>query len=167
MIFVLGLDNHHKSLGGEKMKKLLLLWPFFALIAGTAFTSTPLCSGSGCNGLDPHTTRCDLQAITWEHRSISNGLVELRFSMSCNTLWGRTTNSTGWHYAQSTLAYWVWWEGANTYLYYRNTPAEIGPGSVVYTAQYYDPVPESAWNACGNLSTSHITYPVLYGCTSH
>lgn len=146
---------------------LLVLISFLAITAGMAFTVSASCSGSGCNGLDPHTTHCDQQAVKWEYQYISNGLVELRFSMSCNTLWGRTTNQNGWHYTQSTLAYWMWWEGYNTYLYYRNSPAKIGPGDVVYTAQYYDPIPESAWNACGNLSNYYISSPVLYPCTSH
>ncbi len=143
------------------------LWLFVFLIAGTAFAPAPLCSGSGCNGLDPHTTQCDQQATTWEYRYISNGKIELRFSMSCNTLWGRTRNSSGRHYAQSTLAYWMWWEGANTYLYYRNSPGKIGPGQVVYTAQYYDPVPEPSWNACGRLTSYYVSYPALSPCTSH
>lgn len=127
--------------------------------------SLATCSGPSCNGLNPHTTGCDEVASTWEAISIANGRVELRFSWICDTLWARTRNLSGWHYAQSTLAYYAFWEGYNYAWYYTNSPAKIGPGSSVYTRMRYDPVPDPYWNACGRLTSFYIGYPVLSPCT--
>lgn len=123
------------------------------------------CYGTGCNGLYPHTTGCDDQVITWESRQISNGRLELRFSLVCHTVWARTRNLAGWHYAQSTLAYYAFWEGYNYAWYYTNSPAKISPGYNVFTRMRYDPYPDPYWNACGGLTSYYVGYAVLWPCT--
>lgn len=55
------------------------------------------CSGTACNGKDPATTHCDSGAITvqWAWLNNSKGQhmlkTELRYSPTCDTVWGRST----------------------------------------------------------------------------
>lgn len=59
----------------------------------------PPCVGQQCNGLDPHTTGCDVSAaadLAFPYCYIYNGdtqiaLVEMRYSYGCGTKWTRTT----------------------------------------------------------------------------
>ena len=150
-------------------KKIVVFLVIPLMLAAFVAQAAPLqatCSGGGCNGLNPHTTGCDQSTTTWESRSISNGHIELRFSWICETLWARTRNENGWHYAQSTLAYYMFWDSYNYPWYHTNSRAPIAPGRSVYTPMRYDPVPDPYWNACGSLTNYYIGGAVLWPCTS-
>ena len=57
------------------------------------------CSGNGCNGLDPAVTGCDLDAYTVSTTggtvSFRTGTIQLRYSPTCGTNWGRVFSSVG------------------------------------------------------------------------
>lgn len=54
----------------------------------TASAATSGCYGASCNGLDP-AGRCDGDAISVASKSVSYGLLELRYSPSCKSNWTR------------------------------------------------------------------------------
>ena len=53
------------------------------------------CSGNGCNGQNPVTSGCDAGAKTIQTAVFSNSYVELRYSPTCGTNWGRVTSKVG------------------------------------------------------------------------
>ena len=57
------------------------------------------CSGFGCNGLDPVSTGCDLDAytvsLTGGTVSFRTGTIQLRYSPTCGTNWGRVYSRVG------------------------------------------------------------------------
>ena len=53
------------------------------------------CSGSGCNGLNPATTGCSADAYTVQTATFSNSFVQLRYSPTCGTNWGRVISRVG------------------------------------------------------------------------
>ncbi len=57
------------------------------------------CIGNGCNGLDPETTGCAGDAYTVRvpggTASFDTGSIELRYSPTCGTNWGRVLSSVG------------------------------------------------------------------------
>ena len=53
------------------------------------------CSGNGCNGLNPATTGCSADAYTVQTAVFSNSFVELRYSPTCGTNWGRVISRVG------------------------------------------------------------------------
>ncbi len=69
--------------------------------ASTAKPQLPrvTCSGDGCNGLDPIATGCANDAITVKTTggttSFRTGTIELRYSPTCGTNWGRVVSSVG------------------------------------------------------------------------
>src|SRR5215472_7626535 len=86
----------------------MLLAAIFAAYTGVArtFASTAqlqlprvTCLRNGCNGLDPETTGCARGAITVTVPggvvSISNGIIQLRYSPTCGTNWGRVFSRVG------------------------------------------------------------------------
>jgi len=103
------------------------------------------CYHESCNNTNPHSTGCDVGAITTN--SLTNGCtkVELRKSTisDCGTWWARTTNKsiTLWLYANATLKY----------HYFVCSPGTIAPGYKVYTNQKYG---SGGFSACGLVSSS-------------
>src|SRR6266566_2975920 len=86
----------------------MLLAALFAAYTGVArtFASTAqlqlphvTCSGNGCNGLDPISTGCARDAITVTTTggsvSFRTGTIQLRYSPTCGTNWGRVLSSVG------------------------------------------------------------------------
>jgi hypothetical protein len=86
----------------------LLLAALFSSYMGitkiSASTADPLvhhvtCSGNGCNGLDPIATGCASDAIivtvTGGTTTFSTGTIQLRYSPTCGTNWGRVISSVG------------------------------------------------------------------------
>src|SRR5438105_5919813 len=57
--------------------------------------SRPQCSGEGCDGLNPATTGCSAGAFTVQTAVFSNSFVELRYSPTCGTNWGRVFSKVG------------------------------------------------------------------------
>jgi len=53
------------------------------------------CSGNGCNGQNPATSGCDAGAYTVQTAVFSNSFVELRYSPTCGTNWGRVISRVG------------------------------------------------------------------------
>ena len=87
----------------------MLLAALFAAYSGVAriFASTAqlqlphvTCSGNGCNGLDPISTGCARDAITVMPSnggtvSFRTGTIQLRYSPTCGTNWGRVLSGVG------------------------------------------------------------------------
>lgn len=112
------------------------------------------CSGSGCNGTDPHATDCDDTATTITSHSISYGYTQIRKSTECTTYWARTyhTSSTS-HYANSTLKYYYW----------IGSLSPIGQYQSMYTSQRYA---GSGYEGCGYLGDTKTTSYYPENCTS-
>ena len=57
------------------------------------------CSGNGCNGLDPVATGCDFDAFTVSTTggtvTFRTGTIQLRYSPTCGTNWGRVFSTIG------------------------------------------------------------------------
>ena len=47
------------------------------------------CSGNGCNNLDPEQTGCVAGAYTVQTAVLSTAILQLRYSPTCKTNWGR------------------------------------------------------------------------------
>lgn len=71
------------------------------VVASPANANTYGCFSWGCNGLNP-SGLCD-DGITVASKSLKDGLIELRYSRSCKSNWGRFTpwRKTAWAYASS------------------------------------------------------------------
>ena len=71
------------------------------IFASTAQPQLPhvTCSGNGCNGLDPVTTGCARDAVSVKTTggtvSFRTGTIELRYSPTCGTNWGRVLSTVG------------------------------------------------------------------------
>ena len=71
-----------------------------ALTPAHAATAAVSCSGRGCDGKDPVSSGCSSTAITAEDREIITsdgrgvtGVIQLRYSTACRTVWARIINS--------------------------------------------------------------------------
>jgi len=55
------------------------------------------CSGNGCNGLDPVATGCARDGITVTGGTVTfrTGTIQLRYSPTCGTNWGRVFSNIG------------------------------------------------------------------------
>jgi hypothetical protein len=53
------------------------------------------CSGDGCDGLNPQTEGCAADAYTVQTAVFGNSYVELRYSRTCGTNWGRVISRVG------------------------------------------------------------------------
>ncbi len=61
----------------------------------TTHTVQVSCSSDGCNGQSPVTSGCYADARTIQTAVFSNSFVELRYSSTCGTNWGRVTSKIG------------------------------------------------------------------------
>lgn len=120
-------------------------------------TAAPLCTGHGCDGLNPETMGCgaDAQPGTW--KNLGNGKAEHRYSSACDAKWERTINQSGINqYVAGSLRY-----GCSNYCYDRSvrSPAKIANGERVYTPMQGDTSIPS--RACGRVVDSGpISIPV-------
>lgn len=158
----------------SKHKLVVILFVTILLVIVSSFTFSSsvfaaTCTGSGCNGLNPHTTGCDASATTVRVIYPASSRVELRKSLisQCSTYWARTRNTDDVlkrsFYANATL-----WYPVGGYLYYYTTssPAPIAYLQVVYTLQrYYSAFPPGL-KACGYVGPGYISGPVGSPCTS-
>lgn len=138
--------------------KIYLLIIFIAAIMvlgiGVLTVEAATCFGSGCNGLNPNSTGCDSTAIRLYSTTSNGAFIELRKSTECSTFWARTTNVSGINrYANATLKYY----------YYTASPAPIGNGEKVYSAQRYS-ADGAGMYACGMVSNSPINSMVYSPC---
>ncbi len=106
------------------------------------------CSGSGCNGLNPATTGCSAGAYTVQTAVFSNSRVELRYSPTCGTNWGRVTSTVG----ATFLIIRIQRIDGLTYTF------SGGNFNFAYVAMVY--APTVAARACGGVSS-------ISGCTSY
>jgi hypothetical protein len=117
------------------------------------------CSGSGCQGLNPHSMGCSTGAYTaGSPKILRDGLsfVETRANSTCNAKWARVTNkTTSYRYAGGSLRY-----GCTNYCYTQSasSPNTIAPNDTVYT-------PMNAYTAtntrsCGKVQASSVSVPV-------
>ena len=106
------------------------------------------CSGSGCNGLNPATTGCSADAFTVQTAVFSNSRVELRYSPTCGTNWGRVTSKVG----ATFLVIRIDRSGGLTYTF------SGGNFNSAWVAMVY--APQVAARACGGVSS-------ISGCTAY
>jgi len=111
-----------------------------AAVASTA--SAASCSGNGCNGTDPIATGCSSGATTVLNGHYAGGLLELRWSPTCQTNWTRFTPADN-----DTYSIWVTrlsdgeWAGDGLEHAYTFSGAN---GVSHYGDQVYSPGPASA-----------------------
>lgn len=72
----------------------------YAQVTATTHTQTArnaqvTCSGNGCNGLNPQTAGCAASAYTVLTATFSDAFVQLRYSRTCQTNWGRVLSRKG------------------------------------------------------------------------
>lgn len=67
-----------------------------ALSAGSA-TAAPTCVSDGCYGKDPKATGCDSDARTVAEQGVSGsrGMLQIRYSSTCQALWAKYTAPAG------------------------------------------------------------------------
>ena len=105
------------------------------------------CSGNGCNGLNPATTGCSADAYTVQTAVFNNSFVELRYSPTCGTNWGRVISRVGATFLTVTIQ-------RNDNLSYTFSGGNF---TYAWVAMVYAPnVPA---RACGGVSTTS-------GCTA-
>ena len=105
------------------------------------------CSGDGCDGQNPATTGCSAGAYTVQTAVFSNSFVELRYSPTCGTNWGRVTSRVG----ATFLVIRIDRSGGLTYTF------SGGNFNFAYSAMVY--APKVAARACGGVSS-------ISGCTA-
>lgn len=110
------------------------------------------CSGTGCNGQDPEVMGCAADAFTMAsapiHDAYNNtnvGTVDIRYSPTCKTNWGRATMSL---YTENVA---TWTVGVvlqdGSHLEF-TLAARLHPGSVNWCDMLYAPVqPAYAWSS--------------------
>jgi Protein of unknown function (DUF2690) len=67
----------------------------FPVASAHAANAQVTCSGNGCNGLDPEKTGCAADAFTVQTAVFSDSYVQLRYSPTCGTNWGRVYSRVG------------------------------------------------------------------------
>jgi hypothetical protein len=127
---------------------LIALFGTFSQVATSyAHTAQPqrphvTCSGAGCNGLDPEATGCANDAYTVKVKggtvSFRTGRIELRYSPTCGTNWGRVTSTIG--SAQLTVSI-----RRDDGLFY----FAVGSGIQMWSPMVY--APNSKAKACGSV----------------
>lgn len=121
--------------------------------AGQAQTTHPnhaqvACSGEGCDGLDPAVTGCAADAYTVQTAVFSNSYVELRYSPTCKTNWGRVTSKVGPTFLEIRIQR----VDGLTYTF------SGGNYNYAYSAMVY--APQLAARACGGVNG-------ISGCTKY
>ena len=106
------------------------------------------CSGEGCDGQNPATTGCSADAYTVQTAVFSNSFVELRYSPTCGTNWGRVTSRVG----ATFLVIRIDRSGGLTYTF------SGGNFNFAYSAMVY--APKVAARACGGVNA-------ISGCTAY
>ncbi len=118
----------------------------------TTFASTKhnvqvTCSGEGCDGQSPATSGCDADAKTIQTAVFSNSYVELRYSPTCGTNWGRVTSKIG----PTSLVIRIQRIDALAYTF------AGGNFNYAFSAMVYAPIAKA--RACGGVKT-------ISGCTA-
>ncbi len=117
--------------------------------ASTTLRSHPLvtCSANGCNGKDPAVTGCSADAYTVQTAVLSTAFVQLRYSRTCKTNWGRVISRVD-------LAHlYVRVDRIDGLSYF----GSISTGTLVFSPMVYAPVLRA--RACGTVKG-------VSGCTA-
>jgi hypothetical protein len=74
-----------------------LLLAVGATVGVTSTAQAATCSGSSCNGVNPHDAGCDLDNYTFTVATASStyGTAQLRDSLICDAVWGRFIPDNG------------------------------------------------------------------------
>ncbi len=125
-------------------------------------TSAAQCYGDSCNGLNPQTMGCNVDApppsggrIIYDDSDNPIGVVENRYSPSCLAQWERTRNTTG---AQSWAEGSIRWGGIDYSLGIWSAEGVATLEESLYTPMYAVSAGFGPALNCGNLSTSPV-YP--------
>ncbi len=126
---------------------------FTGLSVASAHTTQPshpqvTCSGNGCDGLNPAMTGCSADAYTVQTAVFSDSFVELRYSPTCGTNWGRVTSKVG----ATFLIISIQRIDGLTYTF------SGGNFNYAYVAMVY--APQVAARACGGVNS-------ISGCTAY
>ena len=106
------------------------------------------CSGEGCDGQNPATAGCGADAYTVQTAVFSNSYVELRYSPTCGTNWGRVFSKVG----PTLLVVRIQRSDGLTYTF------SGGNFNFAYSAMVY--APQVAARACGGVNA-------ISGCTAY
>ncbi len=144
------------------LKRFIIQRIFLSLFVVTMLLFLPMqhtlaatCYGGDCNNTNPHTTGCDVGAITIAYIHPASSRVDLRSSSTCATQWARTINTDGYgrsFYANATLKS----------FYYTYSPGPIGVAQQVYSNQQYA---RTNQQACGYVDWNILDFPVNSPCT--
>ena len=106
------------------------------------------CSGNGCNGLDPQPTGCSATAYTVRTVTFSDAFVDLRYSRTCQTNWGRVRSRKGANFLSIRI------QRIDGLIY------TFGGGTftIAWSAMVFAPVMKA--RACGG-------FQVIQGCTAY
>ena len=112
--------------------------------ASTAQHSSPqvTCSGNGCNGKDPIATGCAVGAYTVQTGVLPDFFVQLRYSPSCGTNWGRVISRIGSAHLFATV------QRIDGLSYSRS----FGFSTLVFSQMVYAPTVKA--RACGRIGSS-------------
>lgn len=149
-------------------RALIVLTLMFSWLGYQASPAYALCSGSGCDGLNPNTLGCGADAVTsGSVKILSDGgtnqsFVETRKSSACNAKWARTTNKSGGsRYAAGSLRY-----GCTDYC---NNRSVSSPGTISNNATVFTPMQgliATPTRSCGIVSlTGPIAIPISISST--
>lgn len=149
------------SFGVEQPRIVRLAEPFLGRVQWAAVplaslvsnTPVPLCSGEGCNGLDPEAAGCAEGSITVDGADVvdpaTNELVatlELRFSRVCQTNWVRITR-----FARAPLRMEAYLRRDDGTII-EPTRVAVGPDQIYgYGAMWYAPTGSVLVRACGKV----------------
>ena len=140
------------------MALLVLLFGLTAIVAYAQVTTYArvarksqvqvTCSVTGCNGRDPQTTGCAADAYTVQTAVFSNAFVELRYSPTCKTNWGRVRSRIGTNFLSARI------QRIDGLRY----TFSGGNFTIAWSAMVYAPVMKA--RACGGVQ-------VIDGCTAY
>jgi Protein of unknown function (DUF2690) len=138
------------------MALLVLLFGLTAMVAYAQMTTHAqaahnshvqvTCSVTGCSGRNPQTTGCAADAYTVRTAPFSDAFVDLRYSRTCQTNWGRVRSRRGANF----LSVRIQRIDGLTYTF------SGGTFTIAWSAMVYAPVMKA--RACGG-------FQVIQGCT--
>jgi hypothetical protein len=132
------------------------------LLGGMPTTVFASCSGDGCIGQDPgpNGQNCSGNSTTQHlNTPIPTGYVELRYSISCNAKWAKTTNTSGLARYTAATSWWPPYAHPANLQYSVSSASVIANNLSVYTAMLG---PDYPVQACGKVvdGTKRIPVPI-------
>jgi len=126
-------DNQVKRVPIKLLWSIIVIASLFFPLFSFGQTAYAACSGSACDGTDPQTTSCNVNAYALEIVFVTGiTQTELRYSPTCNTTWSRVTNNTSNNNAAGARV-----SRQNPYGYNVQNVSNLIPGGNWWTLQYW------------------------------